>query len=368
MARRKNKYGLHQPDKARGIWHCDFFVAGTRIQRSTFTADRASAEEWCSETSSRIWRERKLGEAPKLKWEEAAALWARNKLAKGKRDLATDLDRLRILEPLLIGRDTSTMTVKDVADVLDQLQIDRGLSNGTRNRYQSQILGVLNHCRKNGYNTPHLIVEKYDEDEGRIRWLSKAEAFRLLVELPLHLRRMVEFSLATGLRQSNVTSLLWEKVSIERRVAWVDATDAKGKRIIQVPLSDDAIAILLDAKECGKHGHKRLAFSYFGAAVEQPANSAWKKALVRAEIPAAVMARFGDDSFRWHDLRHTWASWHVMGLMDAQGRPTPLEVLQKLGGWRSLQMVQKYAHLSPDYTASFVGNAGLRQQPQVRAA
>ncbi|WP_215852633.1 tyrosine-type recombinase/integrase [Acidithiobacillus ferrooxidans] len=46
----------------------------------------------------------------------------------------------------------------------------------------------------------------------------------------------------------------------------------------------------------------------------------------------------------WHGLRHTWASWHVQA-------GTPLAVLKGLGGWASLEMVQRYAHLSPDHTA-----------------
>jgi hypothetical protein len=46
-------------------------------------------------------------------------------------------------------------------------------------------------------------------------------------------------------------------------------------------------------------------------------------------------------------LRHTWASWHVQA-------GTPLHVLQKLGGWESVEMVQKYAHLSSDHLAEYV--------------
>ena len=51
--------------------------------------------------------------------------------------------------------------------------------------------------------------------------------------------------------------------------------------------------------------------------------------------------------FRWHDLRHTWASWHVQ-------RGTPLQVLREPGGWETLEMVQRYAHLSADHLARWV--------------
>ena len=53
------------------------------------------------------------------------------------------------------------------------------------------------------------------------------------------------------------------------------------------------------------------------------------------------------ENFRWHDLRHTWASWHVQA-------GTPLHVLQELGGWESVEMVRRYAHLSTDHLAEYV--------------
>jgi integrase len=58
--------------------------------------------------------------------------------------------------------------------------------------------------------------------------------------------------------------------------------------------------------------------------------------------------------FRWHDLRHTWASWHVQN-------GTPLHILQKPGGWSEIRMVQRYAHLAPEHLAGYAGNiSGLK--------
>lgn len=63
---------------------------------------------------------------------------------------------------------------------------------------------------------------------------------------------------------------------------------------------------------------------------------AWKRALARAGI----------EDFRWHDLRHTWASWHVQ-------TGTPLNVRQELGGWERASMVRRYAHLAADHLAEY---------------
>ena len=73
---------------------------------------------------------------------------------------------------------------------------------------------------------------------------------------------------------------------------------------------------------------------------------------------------------RWHDLRHTWASWHVQA-------GTPLHVLQELGGWESVEMVRRYAHLSSDHLVAYVDrmsgslkavNGSKRVTNQLRAA
>ncbi len=50
--------------------------------------------------------------------------------------------------------------------------------------------------------------------------------------------------------------------------------------------------------------------------------------------------------FRWHDLRHTWASWHVQN-------GTPLHALQELGGWETADMVRRYAHLAAEHLAPY---------------
>ena len=73
--------------------------------------------------------------------------------------------------------------------------------------------------------------------------------------------------------------------------------------------------------------------------VLNPNNKDWRQALKRVDIT----------NFRWHDLRHTWASWHVKN-------GTPLYVLKELGGWKTLPMVEKYVHLAPEHLAAYADN------------
>ena len=59
-----------------------------------------------------------------------------------------------------------------------------------------------------------------------------------------------------------------------------------------------------------------------------------------------ALERVGIKDFRWHDLRHTWASWHVQN-------GTPLFALQQLVGGEAAEMVRRYAHLGAEHLAPF---------------
>lgn len=166
------------------------------------------------------------------------------------------------------------------------------------------------------------------EDTHRIRWLTRDDAKRLLSELPTHLADMVEFSLATGLREANVVGLQWKDIDIERCHAWIHPDQAKANKAISVPLNSAAMAVI--RRRSGSH--RDFVFTYKDKPVLRGNNHAWRKALKRAGI----------ENFRWHDLRHTWASWHVQS-------GTTLQELQALGGWANFAMVLRYAHLSGEH-------------------
>lgn len=89
------------------------------------------------------------------------------------------------------------------------------------------------------------------EENERIRWLAPQEASCLLKELPEHLKNMAGFTLATGLRASNVTGLCWKDVDLERAHALIHPDQSKSKKAISIPLNEDAINIL--RKQLGKH-------------------------------------------------------------------------------------------------------------------
>ncbi|MBM4219982.1 MAG: site-specific integrase [Gammaproteobacteria bacterium] len=100
-----------------------------------------------------------------------------------------------------------------------------------------------------------------------------------------------------------------------------------------IPLNKDAVLALRSVQDVDA----RWCFTYQGEPM-QTVGSAWERSLRRAGI----------EEFRFHDLRHTWASWHVMS-------GTSLQELMELGGWKSFEMVLRYAHLAPDHLSQAAG-------------
>jgi len=186
----------------------------------------------------------------------------------------------------------------------------------------------------------HPRIRSLPELVRRDRWLTREDANRLISKLPNHLAAMVRFTLETGLRQSNVTGLQWSQVEPANRRAWIHRDQAKARKAIGVPLSLAAVAVLRE--QMGKH--LTHVFTFRGKPVKQVNNTAWIAALKRAGI----------GNFRWHDLGHTWASWHAQA-------GTPMHVLQELGGWRSSEMVRRYAHLSSEHLAQYANRVSAER-------
>lgn len=307
------------------IWYVDVTIpGGARTRRSTGTDDRVQAQEYHDELRRQAWRQEKLGESPALQatWDAAVELWLDDRQRHKE-----DLYRLRWLTGKLGGKSLNALTT----DSLERILGPKNTSPGSYNRYVTIVLAVLGRARDRGWLTVLPRLKRRKEPRGRIRWLTMTEWKRLQKHLPRYLEQMARFALATGLRENNVLNLEWADVDLERCVAWIHADDAKAGEAIGVPLNQDAMAVLIERQE----RHPIWVFALDGAPLYKASNRQWYRAVAAA----------GLDGFRWHDLRHTWASWAVMA-------GVTLPELQKLGGWKTPAMVMKYAHFSPEHLAT----------------
>lgn len=281
--------------------------------------------------------------------------WFRAKERAGKRDLVNDEQKALALSKYLDGRTLSDPDLGEaISEALEEIQRKRDLSPSTHNKYRSFVKSVLSFARKRWPKLPAApAIPRQAEPKREIRVLTREEVARLLPHLPLHLRRMARFALATGLRDANVRLLRLEQVDFEARRLTVEGADFKTGKPLVLPLSDEALAILTEARDCPQHGlaaqdeniaagQPAYAFTYLGVPVVRASNTGWYMALAAAKIKRC----------RWHSLRATWASWHL-----AAG--TPIEVVQRLGGWANLDVLTKhYAHVAIERQAQYAGNIG----------
>ncbi|MDO9596700.1 MAG: site-specific integrase [Azoarcus sp.] len=326
--------------KRGNVWWIDIRHEGQRIRRSTGITDKRSAQEYHDRVKVELWRQANLDEIPAHTWEEAVTRFLDEAQHKS---LWHDAAMLKWLSPHLAGRNIDTIDQETIEELIKRRRAvltckhpPKPTSPATVNRH-IEILGkVLRKCVAWGWIKSAPAIRKLREPKGRIRFLMNDEAERLIKALPEPWAACARFTLATGLRERNCTHLEWSRVNLALKTAWVEAEDVKNDVALSVPLNDDALQILRE--QGGKH--PRWVFPKAdGKPIPKASGNTWYAALEAAQV----------ENFHWHDLRHTWASWHVMG-------GTPLHALQQLGGWHKIEMVMRYAHLAPSYVAQYAGN------------
>ena len=308
-------------------WWVKISHGGRTLQHSTGTADKTQAREFHDKLKASLGEEERLGVKPRRSWKEAVVRWLAETSEKVTHQ--EDIRKLGWLDPFLGGLMLDQITL----DVLDAIKAEKLKVAGkpTVNRYLALVRAILLRARNEWEwidRTPK--VKLFKEGPGRERSITPQQIGALLKELPPHQRDVVIFAFATGLRQSNVVGLEWSHVNLETGHAWVGAAQSKNRRPIAVPLNATAVRVL--RRQLGKHPVR--VFTYAGRPLGWANTLAWRRALKRAGI----------ENFRWHDIRHCWASFHRQA-------GTPTHELQRLGGWRSSVMVERYAHLAPDQLA-----------------
>jgi integrase len=315
-----------------GPWWVRFTVRRKSIRRSAGTYDREKAEEFETALRERYWRQEKLGEIVHT-WKEAVerykkeATWRESTRKTNEFSLAF-FERLNPIAIAAINADV----VRAARDFVERAQ---GASSA--NRIMAVFRGVLRACVRWEWIKYAPSVPMVYLPQTEISPLNAEQYSRLLAELPEHLVGPVKFSVLTGLRMSNTRDLTWNQVDLDEGYVTVPASQYKTKRDQRFPLSTQAVELL-----SGLPHRTGRVFLYEGRPITGKLGArAFRKARSRA----------GLDGLRWHDLRHTFASWVAQsGASD--------RVLQALGGWTSPKMVARYAHLRPSDLRKFSNFAG----------
>jgi len=165
--------------------------------------------------------------------------------------------------------------------------------------------------------------------EDRVRYLTVDEEPRLraaLAERDDYIPTAVLVSMFTGLRQGELFALTWADIDFNAKTITVRPRNAKSGKVRHVPMNAEVIKLLSVRRG---NDPEALVFTYMGHAIVSP-KTAWRTLTRAAKI----------DGFRWHDLRHTFASRLAMAGVD-------LYVIKELMGHSSITVTEKYAHLQP---------------------
>jgi integrase len=156
------------------------------------------------------------------------------------------------------------------------------------------------------------------------RWLTPKEEADLLKASPPWLQELIVFSLYTGLRQAEVLNLKWPQVDLFRKT--ITLLEQKNGSKSTLPLNEKALDVLKGRAKVGQTGY------VFKTRKRKQLEA---RNVLRSFFKARDEAGLTD--FRWHDLRHSWASRLVQEGCD-------IYVVQRLGRWKSISMVERYAH------------------------
>ena len=334
MARPEGLY--RRPDS--GYWWINATLPnGQRIRQSAGTENREDAEALLAKLKLDAYRGHHFGIKPQRSWQEAVIRFL--ELKKSLRSFS-DVQRIcRLLDPYL-GTLMLDQINGDVIWRIVQGELKKGNKPATVNRYLATTRSLLRMARDEWQWLDTIPkVRLLGGEVERDRWLSRAEAHRLIGSCAPHLGALVRYALATGCRAAEITELEWDRVDLARNTAWLNRTKNGTPR--GVPLNADAVKVLRE--QIGKH--PCFCFTYEGQPLRADVtNTAWHTALKRAGIA----------DFRFHDLRHTWASWHRQA-------GTSCDELKDLGGWKSRQMVDRYAKFATENLLSAASRIESRE-------
>jgi len=245
--------------------------------------------------------------------------------------------------------DVTPSVIVECRDRLASEKTCRGTirSKATVNRY----LAALSHCFSIAVrewewldDSPMRKVSKYRESNQVVRFLSDDERIALLIACEesqnQYLNCVVVIALSTGMRRNEILTLTWNQIDFDRRTITLSPADTKNSEYRVVPLAGKAFDLLHEVSRIRRIDSPLVfpAKARIGKeAKPTDIQTAWKFALKRAQI----------DDFRFHDLRHSAASYLAMN-------GATLSEIAEVLGHKTLQMVKRYAHLSEAHTSSVV--------------
>ena len=324
-------------------WYIRGSVRGLRVDESTGVGERQAAEDVRIQREAELLQRSIHGDAVSRTFAEAALSYME---AGGERTHLTPI--LKHFGPKKKLGAIGQAEIEAAAKAL----CPRGANSTLNRQIYTPIGAVLHHAaRKKWCAKP--VIARPKQPPGRIRWATQEEAERLIAAAAPHLKPLVIFLLSTGARLSEALYLDWRDVDLSR--AHVTFPMTKNGEPRGVPLHPRVVAALAnlpwdrkgavfrkpgrkvsaeDRADGAKPARRWEPYASRGGEGGGQVKTAWAAMLKRAKLT----------DFTPHDCRHTWATWHYSENKDLTG-------LMALGGWKSPEMVIRYAHVNVSHLA-----------------
>jgi integrase len=324
----------------------DYYVNGKRMREAVGT--RQEARVVLGERLQGI-RQGKHPELMKLEAvtfkAHAAEVLAKHYAGKRSREWAKIVIDVHLV-PFFGAHYLATITPRMVSEYVAG-RLAAGMSRATANNERavlSKVMSLAVEWNRLPQN-PVRKVKKLENNNGRLRFLTRDEADALIAKAPDHLRPVIVTALETMGRLSEVLGLKWDDVDLERGILYFDQTNTKNARQREIPMTPLLTAALKERARVRAIGGdaREYVFTRFGRRL-QDVRTAFEKARTRAGLGTDVT---------FHTLRHTGAAWYI-------SRPgSDLNLLRDLLGHQDLRTTMIYAHLSPQYRKSAVALMGM---------
>jgi integrase len=223
------------------------------------------------------------------------------------------------------------------------------LAPASVNRLRDRLSGMFKRARRLSLVTANPVTDipKLKEAGRRLAFLSPGAEGALLAALPAARRPIALLAINTGLRWSEQAGLRWQEVDM--LIGFLTVRLGKNGQARRVPLNSAARLALLDLATM-RHRPSDPDEPLFRGAYRTVSRE-FLRAVCAAQATLRAAGQDDEssrlDGVTWHALRHTFASRLVAAGVD-------LRTVQELGGWRTLSMVQRYAHLSPGHLVAAV--------------
>ncbi len=325
--------------KKNGAWWIDFYHQGKRVRRKVGPSKKV-AEMALADIEVKKAKQEFLGvcDPKRILFKDFAAEYLDySKANKAKSSYERDVTTIdRHLVPLWGDLDLARITTKMIEHY--KMQRLETVMPSTLNRELNTVKNMFGRAVEWGYlrESPAKPTKWIKTSRGAVRFLSRQEADSFLEVCKesqnLHFHAIVVVALNTGMRRGEILRLRWEDVDFRRsRIQVVSREEGHTKNYESqtVPMNSVVTAAL-------RKQPRRLDSPYVFCNVNgEPfadVDTSFATALRKSRLP----------HFRFHDLRHTFASWLVMGGVD-------IRTVQEMLGHKDIRMTMRYAHLAPDH-------------------